>query len=79
MGKLKIDPTILIVEDDMDSSRLLSFVLKTLGFKRVLVAKDGQEAVPLLRTKGLMCIISDWNMPRMNGIELFQHFKALPQ
>ncbi len=65
----KIEPKILIVEDDMDTSKMLSYVLKSIGYNRIISAQDGKEAIHLLDTKGLVCILSDWNMPRMNGME----------
>ena len=75
MDGIKIEPTIMIVEDDMDTSKMLSYVLKSIGYKRILTAQNGKEALSLLDTKGLICIISDWNMPRMNGMDFFHHFR----
>lgn len=76
MQGIKADPKIMIVEDDMDTSKMLSYVLKSIGYKRIIVAQDGKEALSLINTKELICILSDWNMPRMNGMDLFLHLKS---
>ena len=79
MNNQLIEPVILVVEDDLDTSKMLSYLLKSIGFKRVLVAQDGIEALNIIsNTKGIICIVSDWNMPRMSGMDLFEHFKKEP-
>ena len=61
---------ILIVEDSKDQLRLLSRVLKQKGFN-VFTAENGEEAFSVLcQNKTVQLIISDWIMPKMNGIKL---------
>jgi len=60
---------ILVADDDMFSRTLLSATLKRLGHDAVVVA-DGQEAIDAFRKTHFPLVISDWMMPRMDGLEL---------
>ena len=60
--------TILAVDDALTMRRMVSFTLTGAGFS-VLEASDGVEALALLKTHSVDLIISDVNMPRMDGIE----------
>ena len=85
---MKIDPentTILIVEDAAVMRKIEKKTLKALGFTRVLEAEDGQVAVDLLQKgESVNLIISDWNMPNMDGYQFLQwvrsqeNFKQIP-
>jgi two-component system, chemotaxis family, chemotaxis protein CheY len=68
--------SILIVEDVLEMRKLLRTVLNHLGFKHVIEAEDGQEALYLLHKNKVDCIICDWNMPKMNGIELLRNLQG---
>jgi len=50
--------------------------LKTLGFTRVFEAEDGKAAIALLEADAVDLIISDWNMPNMDGFQLLQWVRA---
>ena len=68
------EKTILIVEDDIDTSKMLAYLLKSIGIKKIHSAKDGIDALSIMSTiKNIDCIISDWNMPRKSGIEFFRN------
>jgi|SRR5882724_5473737 len=60
---------ILIAEDDLLSRTLLGATLKRLGHDPVVVA-DGQEAIETYRRTHFPLVISDWVMPRVDGLEL---------
>ena len=78
MNNLIIEPAVLVVEDDLDTSKMLSYLLKMIGFKRVLVSSNGIDAMQLVSsTKGIICILSDWNMPKMSGLEFFKEIKKI--
>ena len=68
---------ILVVEDDFESRYLLSLVLKNEGFE-VLTARDGESALAVAARNKLDLIITDVNMPLMNGIELTEKIKNKP-
>ncbi|MBA4396274.1 MAG: hypothetical protein C0394_02620 [Syntrophus sp. (in: bacteria)] len=66
---------ILIAEDSPTQTELLKYLLNLHGYA-VLAAQNGREALGLLRDNGADIIISDINMPDMNGYQLCQAVKA---
>ena len=65
------DQTVFLVVDDMDSMRKInSNQLASLGARQVLLANNGLEALKILEARRVDVVISDWNMPVMNGFEL---------
>jgi len=60
--------TTLIVDDSLTMRKLVSFTLRSIGLN-VIEASDGVEALQIVRTQHVDLIISDVNMPRMDGIE----------
>jgi CheY-like chemotaxis protein len=67
--------TILLAEDHADSREMLAVMLEMDGY-RVVRAQDGLEALDLARTDQPDLIITDVNMPRMNGIDLIRAIRA---
>lgn len=68
---------ILIVNDDPDQLDMLGRLLEMAGY-RVETASDGSEGLELARTLRPNLVLSDVNMPRMNGIELCRSLRADP-
>jgi putative nucleotidyltransferase with HDIG domain len=66
---------ILIVDDDSAIRELLQHGIKHFGFA-CLAAESGQAALELLAKNHIDVVVSDINMPGMNGLELIQHIKA---
>ncbi len=78
----KIDPrfaklTVLLVEDDSFALKLAQSVLKNLGVGRVILARDGAEAIKILDSMATKAdlVISDWNMPNVTGLDLLRHVR----
>jgi two-component system chemotaxis response regulator CheY len=67
---------ILIVDDFATMRRILKNILKQLGFKNIVEADDGTTAWELLENQTVDLIISDWNMPKMTGLELLKKVRA---
>ena len=67
--KQLLPETVLVVEDNEAENMRLCELVKGFGFS-VLGAANGIEALALLRKHRISFIISDWQMPGMNGIEL---------
>ena len=63
---------VLIVDDFATMRRILKNILKQLGFKNILEADDGTTALEVLEKQDIDLIISDWNMPKMTGLELLK-------
>ena len=66
--------TLLIVDDNKDLTDYLATALKD-RFKTIWVAADGEEALRLCRKKRPHIVVSDIQMPRMNGYELCKQIK----
>jgi two-component system chemotaxis response regulator CheY len=67
--------TIMIVEDSPTLRKVVCIALKGAGYE-VLEACDGQDAVAKLDGRKIHLIISDVNMPNMDGISFLKHVKA---
>ncbi len=66
---------ILIVDDFATMRRILKNILKQLGFKNLVEADDGTSAWEVLEGQSIDLIISDWNMPKMTGLELLKRVR----
>ena len=63
---------ILIVDDQMQMREMLRYVLVSNGFKDLLIADNGREAMQLIHKEPLAAVITDWAMPHMSGIEILK-------
>ena len=61
---------VLVVEDAITTKTLLKSILETVGGYDVETAVDGIEAITFLQNEGFDLVVSDIEMPRMNGFEL---------
>ena len=68
-------PTVMVVDDSLSQRRALEQLLSDVGYK-VRTARDGVEAVNLLALVKPDLVLTDLEMPRMNGIELTAHIRA---
>ncbi len=69
--------TILIVDDSASIRQVVSITLKGAGYE-VIEARDGQDALSRMQGQRLHLIISDVNMPVMDGITFLKQVKANP-
>src|SRR5580658_2519714 len=60
---------ILIVDDDDFALSVLENTLTRMGYA-VTAARDGAEALEVLRNTEIRLVVTDWDMPRMNGVDL---------
>jgi len=60
----------LVVDDSLTMRRIVINTLKSLGYGTVVEAADGKEAMTKILSEGADFLITDWNMPEMNGLEL---------
>lgn len=67
---------ILIVDDMQTMRRLLKSALNDLGYNNVVDADGGQSALQLLESGDFSLLITDWNMPGMEGIDLLKAVRA---
>jgi two-component system chemotaxis response regulator CheY len=69
---------ILTVDDSPTIRKMIEMTVKSAGHDCVEAA-DGQAALDLLKTCSVDLIVSDINMPNVNGIELTRRLRALPK
>jgi len=70
--------TAITVDDSKTIREMVSFTLQNAGFT-VLEAEDGKQALTVLTGKEVQLIITDLNMPNMNGIELIRALRQDPR
>ena len=70
------DLKILVVDDFTTMRRIVKNILTQLGFKEVIEADDGTSALDILKKEKVDLIISDWNMPKMTGLDLLKEVRA---
>lgn len=69
----------VMIADDQQTSRLLiRSALTDLGITQVAMAKDGQEALDMVLRQPVHLVISDYHMPRMNGVEFLRAVRMNP-
>ena len=68
----------LVVDDFSTMRRIVRNLLKELGFTNVDEAEDGQVALQKLNSLPFDFVVTDWNMPNMDGLTLLQNIRANP-
>ena len=69
---------ILVVDDFPTMRRIIKNLLKDLGFENVDEAEDGAIALDRLRNGSFDFVVSDWNMPNLDGLSMLQQIRADP-
>jgi len=67
---------VLVVDDFATMRRIVKGVLKQLGFSSIVEAEDGSAALEVLKKEKIGLIVSDWNMPKMTGLDLLKSVRA---
>ena len=70
---------ILVVDDFSTMRRIIKNLLRDLGFNNAAEADDGTTALPMLQNGNYDFLITDWNMPGMQGIDLLAAVRADPR
>lgn len=70
---------ILIVDDFSTMRRIIKNLLRDLGYNNTFEADDGSTALPLLENGDFDFVITDWNMPIMQGIDLLRKIRSTPK
>jgi len=68
---------VLAVDDSKSLRQMVSFTLRGAGFD-VVEAENGQEALEISRKEAFNLVLTDQNMPRMDGLALVRSLRALP-
>ncbi len=75
-GCMNKNMKILIVDDFSTMRRIIKNLLRDLGFNNTSEADDGQTAWPLLQSGNYDFLVTDWNMPGMDGLTLLKKVRA---
>lgn len=72
---------IMVVDDSSTMRRIIKNTLNRLGYKDLLEAADGAEAWEIMKQHkdDIGVLITDWNMPNMNGLELVKKVRSQPE
>ena len=70
---------ILVVDDFSTMRRIIKNLLRELGFTNTHEADDGNTALPMLKGGDYELLVTDWNMPGMEGIDLLKACRADPE
>ena len=76
-----MDSDVLVVDDSAAIRKILTRVLRQTGMaiKTIYEAGDGQEALAMMAQHRVDLVLSDINMPKMDGLQLLASLKASPQ
>jgi two-component system chemotaxis response regulator CheY len=67
---------VLVVDDFSTMRRIVKNLLRDLGFTNIQEADDGSTALPMLQGGEFDFVVTDWNMPGMQGIDLLKAIRA---
>jgi two-component system, chemotaxis family, chemotaxis protein CheY len=70
--------TVLVVDDSTSMRQMVSFTMKEAGFD-VIEGSNGQEAVARVQGKTVNLVITDLNMPVMDGMTMIRQLRAKPE
>ena len=70
------DMKILVVDDFAAMRRILKNVFTQIGFTNIIEADDGTTALDVLKDNKVGLIVSDWNMPKMSGLDLLKTVRS---
>src|SRR6266487_534195 len=77
----RMESDVLVVDDSAAIRKILQRVLRQTGMaiRKIHEAGDGQEALALLRANRVDLVLTDINMPKMDGLQLLASLKASPE
>ncbi len=75
----KAETKVLVVDDSSTMRRILRMTLGRCGYEDVEEAADGKEALSLCQENQFQCILTDWNMPNMDGLQLIVKLREMPE
>lgn len=70
---------ILVVEDNVTTRLYIKRILKKLGYEKVMAVDDGETALMELKLAQFNLIISDWDMPNLNGLDFLKTLRQKPK
>ena len=71
-----LNSDVLVVDDSFTARNHIKRVLSNMGIERITEAKNGKEAVAILADQFFDLIVTDFNMPEMDGRQLVEHIRS---
>lgn len=75
---MELDTTqrILVAEDNPSLRNVLVSIVKKIGYEKVIQAEDGRSAWQIIEMGKVDIVLSDWNMPELDGIQMLRKMRA---
>ena len=73
---MDLNMKVLVVDDFATMRRIVKNILNQIGFKNIIEADDGSSALEVLKEDKVDLIMSDWNMPKVTGLELLKAVRS---
>lgn len=73
------DHVVLTVDDSSTMRRIIKNTLKKIGFSNILEAGNGIEALDLMAQNSVDIVVTDWNMPEMDGLTFVKTLRSKPE
>lgn len=75
-SEVNLKMKVLVVDDFTTMRKIVRNILKQIGFTNIVEADDGMTALSIIKEDKIDFVITDWNMPNMDGIELLKKIRA---
>ena len=75
---LDLSLKVLVVDDFSTMRRIIKNLLKQIGYSDIEEAEDGVQALSKLQNGGFGLVVSDWNMPNMDGLDMLKAVRQEP-
>jgi two-component system, chemotaxis family, chemotaxis protein CheY len=76
--ELTVSKSVLVVDDSTSMRQMVSFILRNAGFD-VIEGSDGRDALSRIQGKSVSLVLTDLNMPVMDGMTLIRELRAKPE
>jgi two-component system chemotaxis response regulator CheY len=73
---MDLNMKVLVVDDFATMRRIVKNILNQIGLKNIIEADDGSTALEVLKKDKVDLIMSDWNMPKVTGLELLKAVRS---
>ena len=73
---MDLNKKVLVVDDFATMRRIVKNILKQIGFTNIIEADDGSTALAMLKKDKVDLIMSDWNMPKVTGLDLLKAVRS---